>query len=133
VQLSPDGAGADLRIRTLSAWTPRTVWDHGFFVVLLDTFGDPKPDYEVLIRSDGLRLEAQVRRVSRGGVPMARAGVSRTNGHEVSVSIPIARLRFDPARAYYGWQVESIWNDTPCPNVCFDMVDDRGAAAEPRP
>ena len=133
VQLSPGATRVGVGIRTLSAWSPRTIWDHGFFVVLLDSFGDAKPDYEVLIRSDGVRLQAHLRRASGGGAPIARAEVGRTNLHEVSVSIPIARLRFDTARAYYRWQVESLWNDTPCPNVCFDVVNDGGAAAEPRP
>ena len=130
VRVSP-GRPLGVRITTFSRWTVYGVWDSGFVVVFIDSTGTPRPDYEVLIRSNGSHMVARLRFAS--GVPIEGVPVRRPNARSVAVSIPFSPIHFGPGRRYYRWQVESIWNAPPCGKVCFDLDDNAGGAPEPRP
>src|SRR5439155_16328944 len=79
VRLTPAAHRLRIRITTFSRWKPLAVWDLGFFVVLLDSAGDERPDYEILARPDRGELEAHLRRTSTT-TPLARVAIRRPSG-----------------------------------------------------
>ena len=128
------GAEPEWRISTRRAWSVRRLWDEGFFVVQLDTLGDPAPEYHAIIRSNGRRL--------RGKLLAARPGrdrvqgslpVGRPDGRTALVRVPLARLALDPTRPYYRWSVTTVLVNGPCRRACLDVVTDEGALPQPLP
>jgi hypothetical protein len=115
-------------IRTHSRWTPLSIWDHGYFLVLLDTAGTDQPEYHVLVRSHRDHLSALL---FHGNKVATSLTVSRPDGHSVKVSVPIGTLRFGAGHPWFGWQVETIFDGPGCP-PCFDLVADGGAAVQAR-
>src|SRR5207248_2109206 len=129
IRLSPGKRTLRVRITTFSGWRPIAIWDVGFFVVTIDTEGGAGPEYEAVLRSHRGVLEAHLQRPS--GEKLASVAVGRPSASSVVLSVPVRKLQFGSARAYYRWQVESIWNAPPCSNTCFDQVDDAGPAPLP--
>jgi uncharacterized repeat protein (TIGR01451 family) len=125
-------SGFRVTVRTFSRWQTSAVWDRGFFYVLLDTRGNGNPDYEILIRSNGTRMKGLLFKIGSNKV-LRFLAVTRPNLRSVSVSVPLDLLTFSPGRAYVRWSAESVWNDTPCTSVCFDLVPDAGMPPEPVP
>ncbi|MFN2545676.1 MAG: hypothetical protein ABR600_14055 [Actinomycetota bacterium] len=123
-----------VRVDTYSRWNIFGMWDHGEFLVQLDTAGSADIEDYVLVRSTGRRLlgalfhAGPARDVHRFPVRVGHPG-----GHVLSVVIPLRRIGFGPGRAYYRWSVQSMWNERPCARVCFDSVDDDGPVPEIRP
>jgi uncharacterized repeat protein (TIGR01451 family) len=124
--------GFTVNIRTFARWQPPAVWDRGFLYVLLDTRGDGKPDYEIVIRSNGTRMKGLLIELDNNTL-LRFIAVTRPNLRSVSVAVPLDLLTFDAGRAYVRWSAESVWNDTPCTSVCFDFVPDSGMPPEPVP
>jgi uncharacterized repeat protein (TIGR01451 family) len=127
---SPGAGSLGVTIKTLARWTPLGIWDEGFFVVFLDTSGDARPDYEVLVRSTSTRLVGQLR--TAGGSRIGSVPVHRPSKRSMHVTILFGPVHFGAARHYYRWQAESIWNAPPCSGVCFDFDDNAGGAPESR-
>jgi uncharacterized repeat protein (TIGR01451 family) len=127
-------AGLVIDARTFARWSVFGVWDYGFVIVHLDTLGDGDTDFFALIRSDGARLDAGLFRSGPDGDRrIRRLHATHPTGHSVAVRIPVKALRFDKARTYFRWWVQTIWSAGPCHRNCFDRVDDHGAAPEPKP
>src|SRR5688572_7318091 len=47
-------------IGTWGPWTVDQVWDRGYFLVHLDTFGSPRMDYYAFVRSDGYAMRGTI-------------------------------------------------------------------------
>jgi hypothetical protein len=125
------GSNLTITISTFKRWTPFEVWDHGFFVITLDTRGDERPDYEVLVRSNSRRMIGHLRSENRQA-PLGPVPVVRPNRRSVRIRITIGRLDFDPSRRFERWQATSVWDEPPCSRTCFDRVDNAGPAPMPR-
>ncbi|HEV3474745.1 MAG TPA: calcium-binding protein [Actinomycetota bacterium] len=128
------GTEAEWQISTRKGWSVRRLWDEGFFVVQVDTRGDPGADYHAVVGSNGRRLRGTLFAVLTGR-DRARGSVSvgRPNQRTVLIRIPLARLGLDPARAYYRWSLTTVLVDGPCRRACTDLFTDEGALPQPVP
>jgi hypothetical protein len=116
------------RIITVSRWSVSKMWDRGFALVYLDTFGADVSDYYALIRSVGRRLRAEL---YRNGHRIASLRVWRRNRRSVSMRIPLGKLLTGETRAFYRWRVVTITDR--CRRACFDRVPNEGALVQPLP
>jgi hypothetical protein len=120
-------------IRTRSRWNARRIFDHGFVVIRLDTYGDREFDYYALARSNGKKISAWLYadRRSKDDRRMSRLGMKRGSKQSIQVWVPFRKLRFS-RRPSYSWIVETLWTSKRCPRVCIDRAPNRGAVLEPR-
>jgi hypothetical protein len=127
------------RILTGPRWTARRLWDKGFLVLMLDTFGDARLDYHVVIASNGRGLEATLWRRRRRAPDrrLRRVDVWRPNRRNVVVRFRLGRVVVGPRRDHYRWFVETLLTARRCRRVCIDRVPNRGTvkhqlASQPR-
>jgi hypothetical protein len=114
------------RVVTISRWSLFRMWDKGFVLLYLDTFGEDLPDYYALVRSIGTRLRATL---YRNGHRLASLPVWRRNPRSVSIRIPFDRLQVGADRRFYRWRVVTLTDR--CRMTCFDRIPDEGAMVEP--
>lgn len=120
-------------VRTYSGWTAKQIWDRGFVLVYLDTFGDARADYYALVRSTGRRLEGRLfkDRRSRPDLSIARLAVFKGGEAAVSIEVPLRKVRIAEGRLAYSWYVESLMTNARCRRVCLDRAPDQGVIVEP--
>jgi hypothetical protein len=123
------------QVVTFSRWSAASIWDEGYGLVYLDTFGKGRFDYYALVRSDGYALEATLwrDRKKKADNRVAKLHVARSNHKSFTVKIPLRKLKLPKARLTYRWYVETIVSSEVCPRSCFDRAPDSGAVAEPIP
>jgi hypothetical protein len=114
------------KVVTMSRWSAFKMWDRGFVVVYLDTFGAELPDYYALIRSVGTRLRGTLFRNSH---KVARLEVWRRNARSVSIRIPMEKLTLGERRGFFRWRVVTLTDR--CRRICFDRIPDEGALVHP--
>ena len=122
-------------IITWRGWTASQIWDHGFGLVRLDTFGSSRFDYYALVRSTGTRLRGDLFR-DRARRPDRRLFALRTSKgsrRSFRVRIPLERLRMPRSRAVYRWEVQTLFVGNRCRRTCFDFVPDQGSVRERNP
>lgn len=116
------------RVITISRWSVFKMWDQGFILVYLDTFGADLPDYYALIRSVGSRLRATL---YRNGHRLSSLSVWRGSRRSVSIRIPLEKLVVGAARRFYRWRVVTLTDR--CRHTCFDRIPNEGALVQPLP
>lgn len=125
------------KISTGSNWTARRVFERGFVLVYLDTFGPRDSDYYALLWSNRARMRGTlVRDRSRPRRDRAIAGLKvwRRDRGSVSVRIPLARLFVSERRTSYRWYVKTIVGLRRCARaVCIDRAPDARSVEEPLP
>jgi hypothetical protein len=123
------------KIATYGSWSARGIWDKGFVLVRLDTFGDDRFDFYALVRSTGRAMRGDLYRDRRRkkDVWVSRVYVWRKNRTSVSVRIPVARLATGTDRVHYAWVVQTLFTGPGCRRTCFDLAPDNGAVFEPLP
>jgi hypothetical protein len=121
------------RVVTFARWTPKRLWDKGFVLVLLDTVGDDRFEYYAFVRSNGSRMRARLfkDRLRRRDRDLGSLATWRPSRRSVSVRVPLRRLRVGNNRAFYRWQVQTLFTGSRCRRVCFDLAPDRGPVVEP--
>jgi hypothetical protein len=122
-------SNSGFRITTFRSWSTRFVWDSGFFVVNVDSFGTPRFDYYVLVRSTGRRMEGLLfrDRETRRDRMIRKIRVGRPDSKSVSFRFPWNDIRFPEKRRYFRWRAQSLFTNDYCPNVCIDNAPNRGA------
>ena len=98
------GEPAEFTVITGPDWRPIDLWDQGFFFVMLDTSGDEREEYRVMIRSDRTRLEATLWRVQKTKPDrlLRPLPVSRKSRDGVSFTIALFRLSSAGSEPYTG-------------------------------
>jgi hypothetical protein len=122
-------------IITWRGWTAKEIWDQGFGLVRLDTFGSSRFDYYALVRSTGTRLRGDLfRDRSRGSDRRLFAlKTSKSSRRSFRVRIPLKRLRMPRSRAIYRWEVQTLFVGNRCRRTCFDFVPNQGSVRERNP
>jgi hypothetical protein len=122
-------------IITWRGWTARQIWDHGFGLIRLDTFGSSRFDYYVLVRSTGTRLKGDLFRDRARGPDRRLFAVTtwKASRRSFRVRIPLGRLRMPRSRAEYRWEVQTLFVGSRCRRTCFDFVPNQGAVREGNP
>lgn len=116
------------RVVTISRWSAFEMWDQGFVLVYLDSFGADVADYYALIRSVGTRLRGTL---YRNAHKVAGLDVWRRNRRSVSIRIPFDKLLLGEGRRFFRWRVVTLTDR--CRHTCFDRIPDEGALVQPLP
>ena len=121
------------RIITFKDWRAQRVWDHGHFLVYLDTFGDERFDYYALVSSFGHGMQGRLwrDRAKKPDRELGQVPVWRKDERSVSVRVPLRRVHFPQRRLFIRWYVQSLWTSSACRRVCFDIVPHRNGVIEP--
>ena len=122
------------KVTSRAGWSVKELWDRGFTLVYVDSFGSSRADYYVNVRSDGKKLRAALYRDPRGGKDrkLRSVRVRHPNKSAVDVSVPMNRLRRRDSRIF-GWYVLTLFSGPSCRRVCLDRAPDRGNVTEPGP
>lgn len=123
------------KVTTWSRWTVQKIWDRGYVLVYLDTFGTTRYDYYALVRSNGYRMNGVLFR-DRLGKPdrrISRLRTWRANRRSVSVRVPLTKVRIGERRRHYSWYVQTLMTSKRCRRVCFDRAPDAVGVIEPLP
>lgn len=120
---------------TFANWTVARIWDKGFFLVRLDTFGDERYDYYALVRSNGDRMTGTLvrDRQSKSDFNVSKLTAWRPTRSSVKVRVPLSKMRIGRFRLEYVWQVQTLFSNKTCAQICIDDVPDRRGVAEPIP
>lgn len=122
------------QINTFRSWGAFQVWDAGFFVVNVDTRGNPRMDYYLMIRSEGDRLRGLLFRdhQDKRDRIIRRIKVWRPSKKSVRFRFPWGSVFVPETRQVIRWNVQSLWSGDACPSVCIDNVPNAGAVVETR-
>jgi len=123
------------KVLTFNMWRPVQIFDSGFAIVHLDTFGGPRFDYFALVRSNGRKLLASLwrDRKTKRDFKMGRLMVWRPTKSSFSVRVPLGKMRIGKRRIAYEWSLETLFTSDACRKVCIDFVPDEGRVTEPLP
>lgn len=132
VWFDPEAGPPRWSVLTFADWDPAQIPDRGFVFVFLDTAGDAKDDYYVLISSNGRRLVGSLWRDPKRGadVRMRSIVVTRDPPSSVTVQVPVGAL-LGVFRTSYGWRVLTTFTGPVCRATCVDQVPDAGAFQQP--
>jgi hypothetical protein len=121
-------SNSGFQIETFRKWRPRIVWDAGFFIVNVDSFGKPRFDYYVMVRSTGRKMQGLLfrDRETKRDFVMRTVRVWRPNSRSVKFRFPWRAVRFPDTRRFFRWNAQSLYTNDFCPNVCIDNVPDNG-------
>jgi hypothetical protein len=118
--------------QTFARWSIDRIWDHGYFVVQLDTKGDEDPDVLLIVRSDGRDVTGSLVEIRRDGRQVERSSleVGRPNGRSVSVRVLLREVGIGRGRTAYFWSALSVFTGSACPRTCVDRVPDEGTVEQ---
>jgi hypothetical protein len=123
------------QVITFSDWTVARLWDKGYFLVRLDTFGSERYDYYALVRSDGYGMKGTLVR-DRQGKPdfnISKLTAWHPTRSSVKVRVPLAKMRIGKGRFEYFWQVQTLFSNKTCVQICIDDAPDDRGVPEPIP
>jgi hypothetical protein len=123
-------------IVTYPGWSIRDIWDRGYFLVFLDTFGSDRHDYYAIVRAKRAKLKAVLMRdrAEKRDYRVAELGISKIDRRSIRVFVPHRHMRFSSAQLTYNWYVQTIFSAKgKCRRVCFDLAPDAGGVEEPVP
>jgi hypothetical protein len=106
--------------QTFATFTIKGARDHAYFLVYLDTAGDPGAEFYGLLRSGGVRMLGELYRAN--GTFVTGVGASKPGGNTVRIRIPKSRLALPAGRNFVRWYGQSLYVGDPCPNTCFDRI-----------
>ena len=120
------------KIDTWARWTRTDIWDAGYFLVYLDTFGGEHYDYYALVRSTGRRLRGTLvrHRKERPDYSVGKVLAWKPDRRSAAVQIPLDKMKRGENRATYAWYVESVFSGSRCRRVCFDWAPDAASEGE---
>ena len=121
------------KVLAWSGWSTAEMWDMGYVTVLLDTVGDGRSDYYVLIGSAGNRMYAELwrDRADRRDLRLSGVEVWRPGRKSVSVKLPLRKMKIGERRTFYRWRIETIFTGKRCRRACFDLAPDDGFVVQP--
>ncbi len=123
------------RVRTGPRWRAKRLYERGFTLVYLDTFGEPRADYYALIRSNGKRMRGSLHRDRTAPKPDRRISglmVWRRDRRSVSVRVPLRKVFVPSRRDSFRWHVRTVTISRRCRSAaCLDRAPDRGAIERP--
>jgi hypothetical protein len=126
------GSPPSFTVITFQDWTPRQLWDRGYFLLYLDTTGSSLPDYHVLVRADRHGLSGSMWR-ERTEHRLFDVAVRKRGGSGVEVLVPLGRLTIGSHRTVYRWSVRTLFTGGGCHRTCEDPAPDDSMVEQPLP
>jgi hypothetical protein len=110
----------------------KEMWDRGFFVVELDTYGDGRFDYYALVKSNGRGINGSLWRNRKSNRDRRISKLSAwRSGRRVSVRIPLSKVSTGgKERVTYRWFVKTLFIGNHCRRVCIDRVPNKSSVTE---
>jgi hypothetical protein len=108
------------------------MWDHGFFIVQLDTFGGERFDYYALVKSDGRGIKGSLwrDRQNKGDRRISSLPAWRS-GRKMTVRVPLSKVNTGgKERVTYRWFVKTLFIGGKCRRVCIDRVPNDNSVTE---
>ncbi len=123
------------RFVTFKSFSAARIWDHGYGLVMLDTFGSERFDHYALIWSNGESLQGELFRDRRKKDDYRVSGLKvwRPNKSSMTIRVPLAKLDIPVERLFYRWIAKTLIVGRQCPRTCIDRVPDTGAVSVPVP
>ena len=125
------------RMITHERWSVTDIWSTGSLVVDLDTRGDERPDYYVLIEPTHTNMKAKLFRDRRqkDDYQIGKLKAWRKDQKSASFQLPFRRLTVGGDRTTYSWRAQTLFNgNNHCHDVCFDLAPQSEAwVVEPLP
>lgn len=128
-----DGTPPSWTVITYNDWTPRALWDRGYVLLNLDTFGSPETDYYALVRADRDRLRGSMwrRRINAVDIRLFSVEVRRRGDNGMAVWVPLRRLIIGDSRVLYRWSVTTLFTGGVCRRTCLDRAPDATMVEQP--
>jgi hypothetical protein len=100
------------------------MWDHGFFIVQLDTFGNERFDYYALVKSNGRGIKGTLWRDRQNKRDRKISSLPAwRSGSKMTVRVPFSKLDTGgKERDTYRWFVKTLFIGDNCRRVCIDRV-----------
>ena len=121
-------------IKTYRSFRADRIFDKGYLLVYLDTFGSRRPDYYVLLRPTRERIRGNLWRDAKGGnndFMISATRVRRPNRRTISTTVPFRKMRTPDHRLNYHWHVRTIYSSPGCRRICIDRAPENRAVTEP--
>jgi len=130
VQVSP----AKWNVKTWVGWKAAEVWDRGFVVVYIDTFGSSRVDYYALVRSNGSKMVGALYRdrANKKDFKVRSVRAGHPQRRLVRVVVPLGQLRRRDSKVFR-WYTLTMFSGERCKRFCFDRAPNEGAVIEPGP
>lgn len=111
-------------IETHDGWTNREIWDRGYLLVHLDTFGGERFDYYALLSSDGKGMEGVLLRdrAEKRDYRVARLRTWRLSRRGVKIAIPLRKTKIGKSRDFFRWQTRTLFTGKRCRRSCIDFA-----------
>jgi Ca2+-binding RTX toxin-like protein len=107
--------------------------DHAYFLVYLDTEGDEVAEYYALLRSNGSKMLAELRRDNQNDTLVSSLSASKPAADTVRVTVPWSKMTIAADRAFIRWYAVTLYVSDACPDVCLDRVPESSALMRPLP
>lgn len=122
------------RVDTYIRWNVREIWDRGFVLVYIDTFGSDRADYYALVRSNGSKLVGSLYRdrERKDDFKVRAIRARHPQRRTITAVVPLGQLRRRDSRSFQ-WYTLTMFSGDRCKRVCLDRAPDRGAILEPGP
>ena len=129
-----EGKAAKWRIRTWRSWKIAELWDAGFFLVYLDTFGGSRADYYALASSNGRRMIGALYRdrERKRDVRVRSLRTGHPAGRLLNITVPMGQLRRRDS-SIFRWHTLTMFSNKRCKRFCLDRAPNRGWISEPGP
>ena len=125
------------RLITYERWRVTDIWSAGVLVVDLDTRGDERPDYYVLIEPTHTNMKARLFRDRRqkDDYEIGKLKAWRKDQKSASFQLPFRRVTVGIEHTTYSWRAQTLFNGNGrCRQVCFDLAPQSEAwVVEPLP
>ena len=127
-----DTAPAKWKITTFGRWNAVEIWDRGFSLVFVDTFGKPRADYYVIVNSEGDRLRGSLYRDRATGRDrrIRTVRVRHPRARVVNIVIPFSKLRRRDS-GVFRWYAQTMLSGERCAQLCIDRAPNSGSISEP--
>ncbi len=111
-------------LKTYDGWSSRSIWDHGYLLVQLDTLGGQRFDYYALVSSNGRSIEGVLfrDRATKADYRVARLAAWRLNRRGVKVRVPLGKTKIGEGRGFFRWQIRSLFTGRGCRRSCIDVA-----------
>ncbi len=123
-----------MTIKTHNAWGVNDIFDRGYLLVYLDTFGGNRFDYFILLRPERGNMRGNVWRDVKNGNDrqIARTKVGRANRRTIRTTVPLRKMRIPATQVDYRWHVRTIYAKRGCYRaVCIDRAPNSESVVEP--
>ena len=108
------------------------IFDKGYFLVYLDTFGDKRFDYYVLLRSIRNRIRGDLWRDRKksNDEMVKRTETWRPDEKTITTTVPFNKIFRPKTRLDFRWHAVSLWSGPSCRRTCIDRAPNGRSVTE---